>query len=164
MNIYTFKKQFEEKVQPAPSQPPIAAEQAWSIFKESILQGLDETRCEEIGFSLSTASYRDGKTVRRDENLFQVYFGRLIDAEEACAWHTAEINFYYRYAMNVKLRFLLSELHQQEIEMAFCSREESGVIRQKMETFFDFAFKQKSIWDEIRCLETVQTYFHFWMQ
>lgn len=164
MNIYALKIQFEQTVQPAPSHALIGAEQAWKYFEAAILQRLDDVLCEEFGFSMSAASYFDGAHVHMDENLFQVYFGRLIDAEKGQPWHTAEINFYYRYEMNARLRLLLSELRQQDIETAFCSSEDEKIICQKVDTVFAFANERRLIWDEIRDLKPVQSSFHFWIQ
>lgn len=94
MNIYTLKTQFEEMVLPSSSHTLVNAQQAWEIFKASVRDGLDENYCEELGFSTSVASYYDGKSVHYDEDQFQVYFGRLIDAEKGYPWRTAEVNFY----------------------------------------------------------------------
>jgi hypothetical protein len=82
MDIFTFKLQFEQIVQPAPPHSLISAEQAWSYFKTSVKERIDDAYCEEFGFSASVASSFDGTCMHSDENLFQVYFGRMVDAEK----------------------------------------------------------------------------------
>ena len=145
MNIFMFKMQLEQIVQPPPLHSLISAEQAWMNFKAPIKECLDEAYCEEFGFSMSMASHFDGAHILTDENLFQVYFSRLIDAKKGYSWQFADINFYYRYKMNAKLRFLLAKLRQQNIETAFCRSEDEKVIRQKFDTVFTFADEQKLI-------------------
>ncbi len=164
MNIYTLKKQFEQMLHPAPSYTLIGAEPAWEYFTTAIKSGLDKSYCEELGFSMGMASHSEGNNGHTDENLFQVYFGRLIDAEEKSAWRTAEINFYYRYEMNANLGWLLSEHPQEDIETAFCSREDEDGVRRKIETVCVFAKERRAIWDEIRELNPVQSNYHFWIQ
>ncbi|HZU86731.1 MAG TPA: hypothetical protein VFF78_04580 [Anaerolineaceae bacterium] len=164
MNIYTFKTQLESELHPAPLHTLVSAEQAWGYFKTAMSEYLEDADCEELGFSASVASHYDGNKTQVDENLFQIYFGRLIDAKKGHPWHTAEINFYYRYAMNAELRSLLNELPQQDIEVAYCASEDAGIIRQKIDTVFTFADGHPAIWDAIRELSPTLASFHFWIQ
>jgi hypothetical protein len=164
MNIYTFKNQFEQFLQPAPTHALIAAGAAWEQFKLTAQTKLDEPTCEELSFSLSHATYREGNKVRTDETLFQVYFGRLIDAQGACSWRTAEINFYYRYPMNDRLRSLLTHLHPQDLETAFCGTDDAEAIQEKINALFAYADSQVAIWDALRGMQPFQSSFHFWIQ
>jgi hypothetical protein len=164
MNIYTLKTQMESIVQPAPLHVLVSAEQAWGEFKKMLSEDLDEDYCEEFGFSTSLASHFDGKEVHTDENLFQIYFGRLIDADKGYPWRTAEINFYYRYEMNTELQHLLSELKQQDIEIFYCKSEDERRIRQKIDTVFAFADEKHRIWRAVRELKPILSSFHFWIQ
>ena len=164
MNIYALKTAFEETVQPAPSHGLIAAEQAWQYFKAVLMQELDEPHCEEFGFSMSAAAYFDGNNLHIDESRFQVYFGRLIDAQKGQTWSTAEISFYYRYEMNDRLLALMNDLKQQDIETAFCSSDDPKHISQKIKTVFEFADQRHLIWNEIRELQIIQSSFQFWIQ
>ncbi|MCE1252105.1 MAG: hypothetical protein LWX83_00985 [Anaerolineae bacterium] len=164
MNIYELKNWLEQNVESTPQKNPLEAAQAWDVFKTSLNQGPDEAHCEELGFSMSAAVYLKGGNLFVDEDRFQIYFGRLIDAKINKTWRTAEIIFYYRYEMNARLIDLLSDLKQQDIETAFCSSEEKQEIFRKVETVFNFADRQQLIWDEVRRLKAVQSSFHFWIQ
>jgi hypothetical protein len=161
MTIYTFKSQFEQTVKPGPAHRLIHAEQAWAYLKETIHQPILQAFSEELGFSMSTASYSDGHKVQTDENLFQIYFGRLIDAVKGSPWHTAEIYFYYRYEMNARLRDLLSALQPQDVETAFLHTEDEKLVCQKMNAIFAFADQQQLFWDEVRELSPVVSSFEF---
>jgi hypothetical protein len=164
MNIFTFKQQFELIVQPPPSCALIGAKQAWENFKSAVQERLEGAHCEEVGFSMSTAAHFDGTRLHSDENLFQIYFGRLIDAEKNESWRTAEINFYYRFEMDASLRRLLSGFQPHDFEIAFCSHEPQEQINQKIETVFAFAEQRQALWDEIWAMTPVESSFHFWIQ
>jgi hypothetical protein len=79
MDIYKFKTESDAIFQPDPTHALISVEQAWTAFKASLPEPLDEDYYEELSFSLSLASHYDGNKSVIDENLFQIYFGRLID-------------------------------------------------------------------------------------
>jgi hypothetical protein len=162
MDISAYKIHLENMLQPAPLHALVSAEQAWAYLKTSIREPLDEDFCDEFGFSMSLASHYDGNKSVVDENLFQIYFGRLIDPAKGRAWRTAEINFYYRYPMNAQLRALLAELPQQDFEVAYCTTEEEAVIRQKIDSVFAFADQKQSIWDAVRELQPTLASYHFW--
>lgn len=163
MDIYTFKTRFENLLQPPPDHSLVNAEQAWTYFKASLREDLAEEACEELGFSVSIANHFDGKTLRSDESLFQIYFGRLIDAVKGHPWQTAEINFYYRYPMNEELHCLLAELQKQDVETAYCKSEDQNIINQKTAAIFAFADEKRRIWDAVRQLTPSSADFHFWI-
>src|SRR5688572_31851105 len=104
MNIYTYKAQFEQLMCAVDSPPSI--EQAWAYFKDSIRQGLEENYIDQIGFSAGYAGDFDSKklAVNYDKDIFRVWFGRVIDAEKPATWRFAEIDFYFHYQINDKLR------------------------------------------------------------
>jgi hypothetical protein len=164
MDIYAFKRQFEERVRPAPLEALVSAEQAWSYFKESLPETVADEACEEAGFSVSLASYFQGHQLIVDENLFQIYFGRLIDARKASSWQTAEINFYYRYEINRQLTALLASLPRQDFEIARCASDEKNLSRQKIETLAAFGDEKRAIWEAVRALKPALADFHFWIQ
>jgi hypothetical protein len=164
MNIYTFQKQFIQQVQPPPTGQLIGPLAAWNFLKDAVRSKLDEPTCTEFGFAISAATHFDGKQLLIDENQFQVYFGALIDAARNQAWHTAEINFYYRYPMYAGLRQILLHLQQQEIETAFCSHDDPVSIQKKLNSVFTFADGQTETWRAIQDIEPAQTNFHFWIQ
>lgn len=165
MDIYTFKRQLEQIVQPTASHSLISAEQAWLYFKKTVTEFvIDEEDCEEFCFSVGVASDFDGKQIHSYENLFQIYFSRLIDAKKGSPWQVAEINFYYRYEMNSKLRLLLPELQNQDVETTILKTDTEQTIFQKASTVLAFADKQILIWDEIRDLKPTLSTFQFWLQ
>jgi hypothetical protein len=163
-NIYTFKAHFEELVQPAPQTAPVCAHQAWDIFRNSLLELPEDEACEELGFSMSLASHFDGHQVVVNENQFQIYFGRLVDAVKGSPWHTAEINFYYRYAMNPRLLALLAQFDLQDCETAFCKADDPERIQQKIERVCAFAAERQELWKAVQDLQPELASYHFWIQ
>jgi hypothetical protein len=157
MDIYTLKIKLEGKVRPAPLQSLVSVELAWGYFKQFIRNDLDEDHCEEFGFSVS-------EVVHGEDILFQIYFGRLIDAVKEHPWRTAEINFYFEYGINSELRLLLMEYPQCDIETAYCTSEEKKVIGQKIDAVIAFADEKQRIWDAVRNLTPVNSSYHFWIQ
>ena len=161
MNIYHLKARLDQQIQPI-SGVQVDAEQAWAVFKSMLAEDLDENFCQELGIGFSTAIFLNGKEVVRDENTFQIYFGRLIDAVPGFAWRTAEINFYYRYPMNTRLSSLLSSLKTADFEIAFCKTDSKTEIQQKIETLFAFADGQTEIWRTVQNL-TAKASYTFWL-
>ena len=164
MDIYKFKTESDRIYQPEPTHALISAEQAWAAFKAGLSEPKDEDYYDEFGFSFSLGSHYDGNKSVIDENLFQIYFGRLIDSSKGYPWRTAEINFYYRYPMNPQLRSLLAELPQQDFEVAYSTTEDPAIIRQKIGSVLAFADQKQAIWDAVRELKTALSSYHFWIQ
>jgi hypothetical protein len=163
MDIATLKSRFESTLQPAPDHTLIDVQPAWEFFKTSMGEGPDGEYCEEFGFSFSEAEHFDGSRLIRNPDQFQVYFGRLIDVDDGHPWRTAEIDFYYRYAMTAELRSLLYALPVQDIETAYCKADGEDAIRRKIETVTAYADGQPAIWEALRGLEPVTSSFRFWV-
>ena len=163
MKIAELKASFDSAIQPDPHQPIATCAQAWSLFKEFLQAFPEDENCEEFGFSFSRAKAEDGKTSKTDSNLFEVYFGRLIDAKKNLEWQTAEIDFYYRFEMNAYLSRLLAALPKEDVETAYCLTEGLPVIQQKRMEVLDFADRQNKIWEEIKKLKPASTSYHFWI-
>ena len=164
MNIYEFKTESDRIFQPGPTHALISVEQAWAAFKASLTEPLEEDFSDELSFSFSLASQYDGNKTVIDENLFQIYFGRLIDITKSYPWRTAEINFYYRYSMNPQLRSLLADLTQQDFEVAYSTTEDPAVIQQKIDSVLAFADQNYTIWDVVRELKPALSSYHFWIK
>jgi hypothetical protein len=128
MDIYTFKKQFKAAMQP--ENPSLPLEQTWEVFKQFLIQQVEQEYCEEFSFGTGLVS-------RKSEDRYQIYFGRLIDAVKECRWQTAEINLYIEYKMDPAIRQLLPELPAQDIEDATRISDDQALIRQKLEGFID---------------------------
>jgi hypothetical protein len=163
MKIGELKQTFESVIQPDPQQPIVDCAQAWAFFKEFLKLFPDGDENEEFGFSFSFANINDGITSKIDADFFQVYFGRLIDAKIDTEWHTAEINFYYRFEMNANLSRLLAALPKEDIETAFYLLEGMPVILNKESEVIDFADHQSEIWNELKQLIPVLASYHFWV-
>ncbi len=163
MNIGDLKKSFNHAIQPDPLQPILECSQAWGYFKDLLPLVPEGSENEEFGFSFSLATINDGKKSQIDPNLFQVYFGRLIDAEKGSDWSTAEINFYYRYEMTDNLRKLLNALPADNIETAYLFSEGLPAISNKRAKVLNFADRQTGIWAEIKPLKPTLASYHFWV-
>lgn len=144
MNIYSFKSQFEAET------APLGIETLWKYLGSWVRTNPDQEYCEEFSFSVSEAEYMDGKKIIRDDTLFQVYFGRLIDAEKNSPWNSAEINIYLRYKMAPELRVLLNELKTCEIEDAYRLSDDKGLIFRKLDQFIAFIDTQADVWTALR--------------
>lgn len=163
MKISEFKQTFDKAIQPDPLQPIVDCAQAWTWFKEFLNLFPEGEENEELGFSFSFATINDGISSRIEPDLFQVYFGRLIDAEKNFSWRTAEIDFYCRFPMNANLSALLANLPKEDVETAFYINEGLPSINKKKAEVIDFADKQSKIWEEIKQLEPTLASYHFWV-
>jgi|WetSurMetagenome_2_1015567.scaffolds.fasta_scaffold443630_1 hypothetical protein len=163
MNLSELKKSFESVIQPDPLQPIVECSLAWAYFKAFLLQFPEGEEWDEFGVSFSFANINDGITSRTDPNLFQVYFGRLIDAEKNIGWSTAEIDFYYHFEMNPRLSVLLAALPKEDVETNYGVSEGMPVIQQKMAEVMGFADQQTEIWNEIKQLKPILASYHFWV-
>jgi hypothetical protein len=163
MKIGDLKLTFESAIQPDPLQPIVGCAAAWAYFKDFLQLFPEGDENEEFGFSFSFANINDGITSRIESNLFQVYFGRLIDAEKNSEWRTAEINFYYRFEMNETLSELLALLPKEDVETAYYFKEGLSVIHKKQAKVVDFADSQQEIWKELKHLKPTLASYHFWV-
>ena len=163
MNIGELKKTYNNAIQPDPLQPIVECSQAWTHFKNFLPLIPEGSENEEFGFSFSLANINDGITSKIDPNLFQVYFGRLIDAEKGSDWRTAEINFYYRYQLTEKLQKLLNALPCENVETAYYYTEGQPAIFNKRAEVLNFADQQTKIWAEIKPLKPTLASYHFWV-
>jgi hypothetical protein len=163
MNIGELKKSYNNAIQPDPLQPIVECSLAWGCFKELLTLVPDGAENEEFGFSFGLANINDGITSKIDPNLFQVYFGRLIDAEKGSGWSTAEIDFYYRFEMTDNLRKLLNALPCENVETAYFFKEGQPAISDKRTEVVYFADLQTEIWAEIRPLKPTLASYHFWV-
>lgn len=160
MDIYTYKEQFEQYMLSPDGPPP--AQQAWTYFKDSICESLDEDYVEEFGFSMGYASSYDSREfmVRYNKESYCVYFGRLIDAEKS-PWTVASINCYFCYAINDELRLIAEASPHIDIESYYSKSDTKDIIKQKTEEVFLFADEKQFIWDAIRDLHPTRTYIYF---
>ncbi len=148
MDIYQLKTRFEAIPSSTPS--PATVEALWRLYSETLREQVDEEDCEEYGFSAGVAEYRDGSRVVRDEGLFQIYFGRLIDARKGCAWHTAEMYAYIRYPMNTDFVRLLEEMGDFDVGDAFRLSGGEALIRQKLDAFSASVDQKQNLWTAVR--------------
>ena len=164
MTIHQYQAQFEETMRRAASSPQVT-EQAWNYFKDSIKRTLSEEYCEEIGFVASVHEWYDGKKLHRDETLFSVYFGRLIDNERrrGANWNVAEIDCYFLYEMSEELSNLNAHLQKVgfQIEDAYCKADANEAIQRKIEAIFTFADERTQLWDAIRELVPIKVNYNF---
>lgn len=163
MKIGELKGNFDSVIQSDPHQPIVACAQAWTHFKTFIGLFPEGVENEEFGFSFSLATINDGITSKINPNMFQVYFGRLIDAKKNLEWQSAEIDFYYRFEMNENLSRLLAALPKEDVETAYSLTEGLPAIQQKRTQVFDFADHQIEIWEEIKQLTPANASYHFWI-
>jgi len=163
MKIGELKQTFDTAIQPDPQQPIVECNLAWQYFKQFSNHFPEGDENEEFGFSFSFANINDGVNSRVEPNLFQVYFGRLIDAKKGFLWRTAEINFYFHFKMNENLSRLLAALPTEDVETAFFINEGLPVILKKEAQVTEFADSQPEIWKEINHIEPVLASYHFWV-
>jgi hypothetical protein len=163
MDIYTFKKHFEGQVQPTPAQVLVSAEAAWACFLATLWEPQPAILANAAAFSAGAASYFDGHTRSVDETLFQIYFGRIIDAPPGQPWSFAELDFYYRFEMRPELRHWLTAPSAHETEIAYSLAEGEDVIRQKHADLAAFVEARHRLWDEVRELKPGTADFHFWI-
>ena len=146
-----------------PGQPAYtSAEQAWAVFKAAIQQGLDEDYSEEIKIGFGEATFYDGFQVIRNENQFQIYFGRLIDADPGNRWRSVEIDFYFRYDLTHELSRLLAEFSSLDFEIFYAKTHPRREVEQKIAAFFAFGDQRQAFWDAVRSLEPRASY-SFWL-
>jgi hypothetical protein len=162
MNIFELKQYFDSNIQPDPLGSIAACDQAWNHFKKFLQLFPEGESCEEFGISFGFANINDGLTSWVDQELFQVYFGRLIDGEKDAGWCTAEIDFYYRFEMNEKLSALLAALPKEDVETAYCLAEGQSVIHKKQLEIIEYADAQVEIWEEIKKQTPKVADYHFW--
>jgi hypothetical protein len=163
MDIYSYKSQLECLVKPAPEDALVNAKQAWEFIKQSLVEAIDGENYEELGFSISLASYFEGKTLLINENQFELYIGRLIDADPGISWRTAEINFYYFYEMNPRIRSLLDGDQNTDIEVAYNTTDGKEDIHKKIDTFIGFVDSKQAVLEILRDLVPVRSSYSFWL-
>jgi hypothetical protein len=163
MDIYSYKSQLESLVKPAPDQTLVNARLAWEFIKPSLLEAIDGENYEELGFSISLASYFEGKTLLINEDQFEFYIGRLIDADPGINWRTAEINFYYFYEMNPELRSLLNGDQNPDIDVAYNTTDGKEEIYKRVDTFIGFVDSKQAVLEILRDLVPVRSSYSLWL-
>jgi hypothetical protein len=148
MDIYTLKTRFEAIPSSPPS--PVAVEAVWRLYVETLREQVEDEDSEEFGFSAGVAEYRVGSRVIRDESLYQVYFGRLIDARKGCAWQTAEMWTYVRYPMNRASLGGAEKLDEVNVEGALRLSEGGTLIRQKLDAYMGSIAQIENLWAAVR--------------
>jgi hypothetical protein len=163
MDIYSYKLALESLVKPGPDQTLVNVNQAWEYFKESLGVMIEDENYEELGFSIGAAYYYEDKTLRINEDQFEVYLGRLIDAVSGISWRTAEINFYYFYKMNPELRSKLKEVQNPEIEVAYNITNEKEDVFKNTDTFVSLVESNQAVLEIIRDLIPIKASYSFWL-
>jgi len=148
MDIYSLKAPYSAIPQSTPS--PADVEALWRLYTETLREQVDGEDCEEFGFSAGVAEYRVGSRVVRVESLYQVYFGRLIDARKGCAWHTGEMVAYIRYPMNRDFLGVSDELGDFDVEDAFRLSGGEALIREKLDAFVDSIAQIDILWAAVQ--------------
>jgi hypothetical protein len=148
MDIYQLKTQFEAIHPSTPSPATVAA--LWRLYSETLREQVDDEDSEEYAFSAGVAEYRNGSRIIRDESLYQVYFGRLIDARKGCAWHTGEMYAFVRYPINRDFLCLIHDLGDFNVENAFRLSDGETVVRKKLDAFLASIDQQIGLWAAVR--------------
>jgi|WetSurMetagenome_2_1015567.scaffolds.fasta_scaffold791550_1 hypothetical protein len=148
MDIYNLKARFDA-IQPS-SPSPACVEAVWRLYSETLREQVEDEDSEEFGFSAGVAEYRVGSRVVRDESLYQVYFGRLIDARKGCAWQTAEMWTYVRYPMNQVSLGVAEKLDEVCVEGALRLSDGGALIRQKLDAYMGSIAQIEDLWAAVR--------------
>jgi hypothetical protein len=141
MNFLTFKKMFEEKIQP--DSLTMDLNKTRDFFTQYLKIRIDESVYEEFGFSAGMITNIDAG---HDENYYQIYFGRLVDAHKDCSWRTIEINIYIRYNLPNELKTNLVCFPEYEIERAFDLSAGEVIINSKVEEFLAYIGNITDVW------------------
>jgi hypothetical protein len=164
VTIGSFRNQFDELFESHSPDSQKDCREVWLKFARFLFQEPENWKSEEVAINLGDTTGKEVKLPTKEPSLFQVYFGRLIDANPGMAWKTVEINFYFRYEKNDRLNQWLHSMSLQEKEIYINLAEGPKVIKSKREELIRYADAQTALWDELSRLQPVAEdhYFYVW--